>query len=54
MLLLAAIDPTSATAYAVVVHGVLWSSVTIAGAIAYLNLRGKAAQPVQTSTGEIV
>jgi hypothetical protein len=54
MLLLAGVERNAATAYAVVVHAVLWAGITFAGGVAYLLLRGKAAQPVQDSTGEIV
>jgi hypothetical protein len=54
MLLLAGVERNAATAYAVVVHAVLWVGITFAGGVAYLLLRGKAPQPVQDSTGEIV
>jgi len=54
ILLLAGVDRNAAAAYAVVVHGVLWMTITFAGAIAYLSLRVKAWQTLPNSTGEIV
>lgn len=54
ILLLAGIERTSATAYAVVVHAMLWAAVTLSGSIAYLLLRSKPMPSVHDSTGEML
>jgi hypothetical protein len=50
MLLLGGVTRNSATAYAVLVHGVIWIEVTFAGAAAYLLLYPKT---VHNPTGAI-
>jgi len=54
ILLLAGVDRNAAAAYAVLVHGVLWLTITFAGAVAYFSLRVKAWQTLPDSRGEIV
>lgn len=54
ILLLAGIGRNSAVAYAVAVHALLWVTVTVAGAIAWLSLRVKAVETLPDSTGEVV
>lgn len=54
ILLLAGIGRNSAAAYAVAVHALLWVTVTIAGAIAWLSLRVKTAETLPDSRGEVV
>jgi len=54
ILLFAGVERNLAAAYAVAIHGVLWCTVTLAGAIAYFSLRIKAVQTFLDSTGEVV